>query len=43
MFLIAATRMDQLREVALAGETMPQKTTYFYPKLASGLLMRSLD
>ncbi|MBN2248218.1 MAG: DUF1015 domain-containing protein [Coriobacteriia bacterium] len=42
-FLLAATRMDQLREVALAGETMPQKTTYFYPKLASGLLMRSLD
>lgn len=41
-FLLAATRMDQLREVALAGETMPQKTTYFYPKLASGLLMRSL-
>ncbi|MHB8050619.1 MAG: DUF1015 domain-containing protein [Coriobacteriia bacterium] len=42
-FLLAATRMDQLREVALAGETMPQKTTYFYPKLASGLLMRSID
>ena len=41
-FLLAATRMDQLREVALAGETMPQKSTYFYPKLASGLLMRSL-
>lgn len=41
-FLLNATRMDQLREVALAGETMPQKTTYFYPKLASGLLMRSL-
>lgn len=43
VFLLAATRMDQLREVALAGETMPQKTTYFYPKLTSGLLMRSLD
>jgi len=42
VFLLNATRMDQLREVALAGETMPQKTTYFYPKLASGLLMRSL-
>ncbi len=41
-FLLNATRMDQLREVALGGETMPQKTTYFYPKLASGLLMRSL-
>ncbi len=42
-FLLAATRMEQLREVALAGDTMPQKTTYFYPKLASGLLMRSLE
>ncbi|HHJ99053.1 MAG TPA: DUF1015 domain-containing protein, partial [Actinobacteria bacterium] len=41
-FLLNATRLDQLREVALAGETMPQKSTYFYPKLASGLVMRSL-
>ena len=41
-FLLNATRMDQLRQVALAGETMPQKSTYFYPKLASGLVMRSL-
>ncbi|MCK8114476.1 DUF1015 domain-containing protein [Anaerosoma tenue] len=41
-FLLKATRMDQLRQVALAGETMPQKSTYFYPKLASGLVMRSL-
>jgi uncharacterized protein (DUF1015 family) len=41
-FLLNATRMAQLREVALAGETMPQKSTYFYPKLASGLVMRSL-
>lgn len=41
--LIRPTRMDQLRAVALAGETMPQKSTYFYPKLLSGLLMRSLD
>jgi len=41
-FLLKATRMDQLREVALAGETMPQKSTYFYPKLVSGLVMRSL-
>ncbi|MBN1193053.1 MAG: DUF1015 domain-containing protein [Coriobacteriia bacterium] len=42
-FLLAPTRMDQLREVALAGETMPQKSTYFYPKLLSGLLFRPLD
>ena len=42
-FILAPTRMDQLRAVALAGETMPQKSTYFYPKLLSGLLFRSLE
>jgi uncharacterized protein (DUF1015 family) len=41
-FLMAPTRMEQLRAVALAGETMPQKSTYFYPKLLSGLLFHSL-
>jgi len=42
-FILRATRMDQLRDVALAGETMPQKSTYFYPKLLSGLLFRSAE
>jgi len=42
-FVLRPTRMDQLRAVATAGETMPQKSTYFYPKLLSGLLMRSAD
>lgn len=42
-FVLAPTRMAQLRAVALAGETMPQKSTYFYPKLLSGLLFRSLE
>jgi uncharacterized protein (DUF1015 family) len=41
-FVVGATRMDQLRAVALDGDTMPQKSTYFYPKLLSGLLMKSL-
>jgi len=40
--IMRATRMDQLRTVALGGEVMPQKTTYFYPKLITGLLFRSL-
>lgn len=39
-FVLNATRMDQLREVAIGGETMPQKSTYFHPKLPSGLLFR---
>lgn len=42
-FILRATRMDQLRAVATAGETMPQKSTYFYPKMLSGLVMRSAD
>jgi uncharacterized protein (DUF1015 family) len=42
-FVLRATRMDQLRSVALAGETMPQKSTYFYPKLLSGLIFRSAE
>lgn len=42
VFLLRPTRMDQLREVSLGGELMPQKSTYFYPKLLSGLLMRDL-
>lgn len=42
-FILRATRMDQLRAVALAGETMPQKSTYFYPKLLSGMLFRSAE
>jgi len=42
-FLLRPTRMDQLRSVALAGETMPQKSTYFYPKLLSGLVLRAMD
>jgi len=43
VFLLRSTRMEQLRSVALAGETMPQKSTYFYPKLLSGLVMRSAE
>jgi hypothetical protein len=42
-FVLRPTRMEQLRAVALAGETMPQKSTYFYPKLLSGLVFRSAE
>ncbi|MCL2030960.1 MAG: DUF1015 domain-containing protein [Oscillospiraceae bacterium] len=38
-FLINATRVDQIRAVADAGGRMPQKSTYFYPKLTTGLIM----
>ncbi len=37
-FLMRPTRMDQVREVSRAGAVMPQKSTYFYPKVLSGLV-----
>jgi uncharacterized protein (DUF1015 family) len=42
-FLTNPVTMEQLREVAFAGEVMPQKSTDFYPKLLSGLAIYSLE
>jgi len=42
-FLINGTPVRQIIEVADAGEVMPQKTTYFYPKLATGMVFNLLD
>ena len=36
--LVRPTRLDQLAEVASAGDVMPQKSTYFYPKLLTGMV-----
>ena len=41
-FLMNPTPVGDVRAVAEAGSTMPQKSTYFYPKLLSGLIMNSL-
>lgn len=41
-FLLNATRMREVRDVANAGEKMPQKSTYFYPKLLSGLVINRI-
>ncbi len=41
-FLLNATKVSQIKNVALAGEKMPQKSTYFYPKLITGLVMNEL-
>ena len=38
-FLLNPTRVSEIRDVAAAGEKMPQKSTYFYPKLITGLVM----
>lgn len=42
-FLMNPTRVEEIRDVAAAGEKMPQKSTYFYPKLITGLTVNSLD
>src|SRR6266540_1135213 len=42
-FLLRPTRIEDVWNVARRGETMPQKSTYFYPKLTSGLLFHPLD
>jgi uncharacterized protein (DUF1015 family) len=42
-FLMNPARVEQVRDVAFAGEVMPQKSTDFYPKLLSGLTMYALD
>lgn len=42
-FLTNPVTMDQLREVAFAGEVMPQKSTDFFPKLLSGLTIYALE
>jgi len=41
-FLLRPPTIEQVRTVAERGETMPQKSTYFYPKLPSGLLFHPL-
>jgi uncharacterized protein (DUF1015 family) len=41
--LMNATPPAQIAAVADVGERMPQKSTYFYPKLSSGLLFHALD
>ena len=42
-FLLRAPTIDQVRAVASAGRVMPQKSTYFFPKLHSGFLINPLD
>ncbi|MBI5235556.1 MAG: DUF1015 domain-containing protein [Deltaproteobacteria bacterium] len=39
VFLLNPTKIEQVKAVAEAGLVMPQKSTYFYPKLLSGLVI----
>jgi uncharacterized protein (DUF1015 family) len=42
-FLLNATRLEQVRDIAFRGEVLPQKSTDFFPKLLSGLAMYAMD
>ncbi|MBI5749033.1 MAG: DUF1015 domain-containing protein [Nitrospinae bacterium] len=37
------TKIEEVKDVATAGEKMPQKSTFFYPKLITGLVMNKLE
>ncbi len=42
-FIMNPVRIEQLKNIAFNGERMPPKTTYFYPKVLSGLTVYKLD
>ena len=42
-FLVNPTPVQQVIDVANVGDVMPQKTTFFYPKLATGMVINLLD
>lgn len=42
VFFMNPTRVEQVKEIAAAGEKMPQKSTFFYPKVYTGLVINKL-
>lgn len=42
-FILNPTRVTEIRDVAAEGEKMPQKSTYFYPKMITGMVMNDLS
>ncbi len=42
-FLMAPTPVERVRAVAAAGENMPPKSTYFYPKVLTGMVFNPLE
>ena len=42
-FFMRATPIDQVRAVAASGENMPPKSTFFHPKVPTGLVFNALD
>ena len=42
-FILNSTRIDQVKRIAEAGEIMPRKSTYFYPKVITGQVLNRLS
>jgi len=42
-FILTATKKEEIQTIVAGGEKMPQKSTYFYPKLSSGLIVNKID
>jgi len=43
VFFMNSTRIEQVQAIASTGEKMPQKSTFFYPKIFSGLTVRKMS
>ena len=43
VFFMNPTKVQEVKDVATVGERMPQKATYFFPKLLTGLVIHKLD
>ena len=43
IFFMNPTKVQEVKDVAAAGERMPQKATYFYPKLLTGLVVHKIE
>ena len=41
--LVMPATVEHIRQISMAGERMPAKSTYFYPKLLSGLVINPLE
>jgi uncharacterized protein (DUF1015 family) len=42
-FILNATKKEEIQSIVAGGDKMPQKSTYFYPKLPSGLIVNKID
>jgi uncharacterized protein (DUF1015 family) len=40
---MSPTPVERVRDIAAAGENMPPKSTYFYPKVLTGMVFNPLE